>query len=194
MKVAQILSTIPDALPREYAQELAHLQSNAPEMGWPFVKRRMASELGADWQGRFASFHHQASAAASLGQVHRAVGLDGRDLACKLQYPDMASAVEADLAQLDMVLALQKRIEPAIDAREAAQEIAAKLPDPQTRAEILKHADDPKPVPHAPPPRASHRPRHRTASSRAPTDWHTARISARHSRFSRAPGRGHGAS
>lgn len=87
MKVAQILSTIPDALPREYALELAQLQSNAPHMGWPFVKRRMASELGPEWQKRFSSFDHEASAAASLGQVHKAIGLDGRRLACKLQYP-----------------------------------------------------------------------------------------------------------
>ena len=50
MKVAQLLSTIPEALPREYAQELAQLQADAPPMGWPFVKRRMASELGPDWQ------------------------------------------------------------------------------------------------------------------------------------------------
>jgi len=56
MKVAQILATIPEALPREYAEELANLQTDAPSMGWLFVKRRMAAELGADWQSRFASF------------------------------------------------------------------------------------------------------------------------------------------
>ncbi|HTH15827.1 MAG TPA: AarF/ABC1/UbiB kinase family protein, partial [Magnetospirillum sp.] len=55
MKVAQILSTIPEAMPREYTLELAQLQSNAPHMGWPFVKRRMAAELGGDWQSRFKS-------------------------------------------------------------------------------------------------------------------------------------------
>ena len=48
MKVAQIMSTIPDALPKEYVPELAQLQANAPPMGWPFVKRRMASELGPE--------------------------------------------------------------------------------------------------------------------------------------------------
>ena len=62
MKVAQFLSTIPDALPAEYAQELSQLQSNAPPMGWPFVRRRMASELGPDWQARFATFGHHAAA------------------------------------------------------------------------------------------------------------------------------------
>src|ERR1035441_7963443 len=77
MKVAQFLSTVPDALPPEYAAELEQLQSNAPAMGWTFVRRRMASELGPDWETRFASFTHEAAAAASLGQVHRATLPDG---------------------------------------------------------------------------------------------------------------------
>ena len=57
MKVAQILSTIPDALPAEYADELAGLQADAPAMGWLFTKRRMASELGADWQQKLTSLN-----------------------------------------------------------------------------------------------------------------------------------------
>src|SRR6202000_1392603 len=65
MKVAQFLSTVPDALPAEYAAELAQLQANAPAMGWSFVRRRMASELGPNWQSRFASFSQDASAAGS---------------------------------------------------------------------------------------------------------------------------------
>ena len=110
MKVAQLLSTIPDALPPEYAAELATLQSDAPPMGWPFVKRRMAAELGADWQKQFASFEHAPAAAASLGQVHRAVGHDGLRLACKLQYPNMDSAVEADLKQLSWIFSIHRRV------------------------------------------------------------------------------------
>jgi predicted unusual protein kinase regulating ubiquinone biosynthesis (AarF/ABC1/UbiB family) len=127
MKVAQILSTIPDALPREYAAELAQLQSDAPHMGWLFVKRRMASELGPDWQGRFKTFSHEAAAAASLGQVHRAVAHDGRALACKLQYPDMASAVEADLRQLKVIFALYRGYDRAIDPSDIHAEIADRL-------------------------------------------------------------------
>ncbi|MBX3524385.1 MAG: AarF/ABC1/UbiB kinase family protein, partial [Xanthobacteraceae bacterium] len=95
MKVAQLLSTIPDALPAEYASELSKLQSEAPPMGWPFVKRRMAAELGPDWEKKFGSFTKTPAAAASLGQVHRAKTLDGMEVAAKLQYPDMQSAVEA---------------------------------------------------------------------------------------------------
>ncbi|MEQ8748042.1 AarF/ABC1/UbiB kinase family protein [Pyruvatibacter sp.] len=127
MKVAQMLATIPDAIPEDYAVELAQLQANAPPMGWPFVKRRMASELGRDWQKRFSSFERDAAAAASLGQVHRATTLDGQSIACKLQYPDMQSAVEADLTQLDMVFAIQRRIDGVIDTRQMAREIGARL-------------------------------------------------------------------
>ena len=132
MKVAQLLATIPDAVPPEYAGELMKLQSEAPPMGWAFVKRRMTAELGAGWEKRFESFAHQPAAAASLGQVHRARSLAARDgsgaeLACKLQYPDMESAVEADLQQLGWLLALRRRMDSAIDTSEIGHEIGARL-------------------------------------------------------------------
>jgi predicted unusual protein kinase regulating ubiquinone biosynthesis (AarF/ABC1/UbiB family) len=127
MKVAQLLATIPEALPAEYAAELGQLQSQAPPMGWPFVRRRMAAELGPDWEAKFASFEHEAAASASLGQVHRAGTLDGRPLAAKLQYPDMQSAVEADLIQLGMLFSIHARMRPAIETSEMKQEIAARL-------------------------------------------------------------------
>src|SRR5690242_8170091 len=79
MKVAQLASTIPDLLPQAYAAELAQLQAHAPPMGWPFVKRRMAAELGPGWQSKFASFSREAAHAASLGQVHRARAHSGED-------------------------------------------------------------------------------------------------------------------
>ncbi len=127
MKVAQLLATIPDALPPEYANELIKLQSQAPPMGWAFVKRRMNAELGTDWQSKFKEFEHHPAAAASLGQVHQAIAPDGARLACKLQYPDMQSAVEADLGQLNLLMSLRKRFDPAIDASEIAVEIGARL-------------------------------------------------------------------
>ncbi len=127
MKVAQILSTIPDALPEEYAQELAQLQANAPAMGWSFVRRRMAGELGPDWQGKFASFGQEAAAAASLGQVHRATLPDGTDVACKLQYPDMPSTVDADLRQLRLAMNVFKRIDTTIQGDDIYTEIAERL-------------------------------------------------------------------
>ena len=127
MKVAQILATIPEALPREYAEELANLQTDAPSMGWLFVKRRMAAELGPDWQSRYASFDKSAAAAASLGQVHQAIGHDGQKLACKLQYPDMGNAVEGDLKQLKLILSLYERYDNAISTGEIHQELADRL-------------------------------------------------------------------
>jgi len=127
MKVAQLLATIPDALPSEYAAELQQLQSDAPSMGWPFVRRRMATELGPEWRSRFAEFDRDATHAASLGQVHRAIGLDGRDLACKLQYPDMASAVEADLTQLRLIFSIYERYDKAISTTQIHREIADRL-------------------------------------------------------------------
>lgn len=127
MKVAQIMSTIPDALPKEYVEELRHLQANAPAMGWPFVKRRMAAELGGDWQAQFKDFCHDAAAAASLGQVHHATAQDGTRLACKLQYPDMQSAVEADLKQLKLIFGLYERYDKAIATEHIHAEIADRL-------------------------------------------------------------------
>ncbi len=127
MKVAQILSTIPEALPPEYAQELSQLQANAPHMGWPFVNRRMTAELGEGWKEKFKTFSREAVRAASLGQVHKAIAHDGRDLACKLQYPDMDSVVEADLRQLKLVFAAYRRFDPAIDPTNIHAEITARL-------------------------------------------------------------------
>lgn len=139
MKVAQLLATIPDALPPEYASALMKLQNEAPPMGWLFVKRRMAAELGLDWQKKFKSFEHEPAAAASLGQVHRAVSLDGKPLAMKLQYPDMQSAVEADLAQLDIIFAIRRRMDTAIDTSEIGKEIAARIREELDYRREAKH-------------------------------------------------------
>jgi len=127
MKVAQLLATIPDALPADYSEQLMKLQSQAPPMGAAFVRRRMQAELGPDWRQRFGEFDLNPAAAASLGQVHRAATLEGAPVACKLQYPDMASAVEADLVQLNMLFAIRRRMGAAIDTREVQIEIGDRL-------------------------------------------------------------------
>ncbi len=127
LKVAQLMATIPNALPKEYAAELQKLQSQAPPMGWLFVRRRMAAELGRDWESKFKSFEKDAAAAASLGQVHRAVTHDGRNVACKLQYPDMAAAVEADLGQLKLVMGAFEKYDQSVVTSEIQKEIAARL-------------------------------------------------------------------
>jgi predicted unusual protein kinase regulating ubiquinone biosynthesis (AarF/ABC1/UbiB family) len=108
-------------------------------MGWAFVKRRMQAELGSDWQRKFGSFEHHPAAAASLGQVHRAQSHAGDDLACKLQYPDMQSAVEADLRQLGVLFAIHRRLDPAIDTSEIIKEIGARMREELDYRREAKH-------------------------------------------------------
>jgi len=127
MKVAQLSATIPDLLPDEYAKELMHLQSNAPPMGWLFVKRRMATELSLDWQTNFKKFEKNATRAASLGQVHKAILQSNEIVACKLQYPDMTSAVTADLSQLKMIFSIYQSYNKAIKTDEVYKEITERL-------------------------------------------------------------------
>ena len=127
MKVAQLSATIPDLLPPEYAKELSHLQSNAPPMGRLFVKRRMSAELGKQWEKKFRFFSKNASRAASLGQVHKATLLNGKEAACKLQYPDMESAVSADLSQLKLVFSIYQSYNKAIKTDEIYKEITERL-------------------------------------------------------------------
>lgn len=109
-------------------------------MGAAFVKRRMQAELGAGWQAKFGSFDLKPAAAASLGQVHRATGLDGAPLACKLQYPDMQSAVEADLKQLELAFALHRRMNSWLDTREISKEIGARVREELDYTREAKHA------------------------------------------------------
>lgn len=127
MKVGQILSTIPEALPPEYAQTFQQLQADAPSMGWPFVRRRMKTELGPNWETRFQSFEKQAAAAASLGQVHKAIHHDGRQLACKLQYPDMQSAIDTDLRQLKIIFSIYEKYDNAIRTAQIHTELGERL-------------------------------------------------------------------
>jgi predicted unusual protein kinase regulating ubiquinone biosynthesis (AarF/ABC1/UbiB family) len=140
MKVAQLMATVPDALPPEYAEELQKLQSEAPPMGWAFVKRRMQTELGAGWESRFGSFEKTPAAAASLGQVHRATNKAGEALAVKLQYPDMQSAVEADLNQLQMLFAVHRQFSKAIDTSEVFKEIGARVREELDYDREARHA------------------------------------------------------
>lgn len=127
MKVGQILATIPEALPPEYADALRQLQSDAPPMGWPFVKRRMKTELGVNWEDKFENFEREAAAAASLGQVHKATSHDNQLLACKLQYPDMQSAIKADLNQLKIIFGIYERYDKSIKTQHIHEELSERL-------------------------------------------------------------------
>ena len=139
MKVGQILATIPEALPAEYANAFQQLQADAPPMGWPFVRRRMKTELGPNWQNLFKDFEHDASAAASLGQVHKALAKNGQYLACKLQYPDMQSAIETDLNQLKIIFGIYERYDKAIQTSQIHAELAERLREELDYAREAKH-------------------------------------------------------
>ncbi len=138
MKIAQLLSTVPDLLPEEYVNELTKLQSNAPPMGWNFVKRRMKNELGFDWLDSFDSFEKEPFAAASLGQVHRAV-YKGENIVCKLQYPDMNSIVDADVNQLKLIFSIYKKIDTSIDTSEIQKEISDRIKEELEYKQEQKH-------------------------------------------------------
>jgi predicted unusual protein kinase regulating ubiquinone biosynthesis (AarF/ABC1/UbiB family) len=127
MKIAQLISMIPDAIPVEYSNQLMQLQSHAPSMGESFVRRRMSNELGENWNKLFLNFNTTASYAASLGQVHKAKLNNGDIVACKLQYPDMQSAVNADLNQFKLILNLFEKYNKAIKTKEIFSEIKDRL-------------------------------------------------------------------
>ena len=128
MKVAQILATIPDALPKEYSEQLSKLQAEAPSMNWLFVKRRMKNELGKNWLNSFYSFEKVAKKAASLGQVHKAIIRNNMQyVACKLQYPDMEAAIKADLKQLKLILKVYKQIDNSIITEDIYDELKERL-------------------------------------------------------------------
>jgi predicted unusual protein kinase regulating ubiquinone biosynthesis (AarF/ABC1/UbiB family) len=139
MKVGQILATIPEALPPEYASALQELQSNAPSMGWSFVRRRMKTELGSGWRDNFGEFEKEAAAAASLGQVHRATTLDGVNVACKLQYPDMQSAIQADLNQLKILFSMYERYDKSIQTEHIHKELSERLSEELDYEREAKH-------------------------------------------------------
>ena len=124
--MAQLLATVPGALPAEYVAELVSLQSQAPPMGRA-VRRRHGGRARPDWRSRFRDFDLAAAAAASLGQVHRAVGHDGQALACKLQYLDMDIAVDADLRGLDMALRVLQQYQRALTMGSVRAELEARL-------------------------------------------------------------------
>ncbi|HSM95908.1 MAG TPA: AarF/ABC1/UbiB kinase family protein [Rhizomicrobium sp.] len=139
MKVAQFVATVPGVLPPEVAAPLLTLQASAPPMGASFVRRRMEAELGKGWEKKFGSFDREAAAAASLGQVHRAVAKDGTRLACKLQYPAMDAAVDADVRQLKTALMLQRGFDATIDTTEFGKEIAERLAEELDYAREAAH-------------------------------------------------------
>jgi predicted unusual protein kinase regulating ubiquinone biosynthesis (AarF/ABC1/UbiB family) len=133
MKVGQALSVFDAMMPEEiagpYHQALSRLQSSAPGMPARTVHRMLAEQLGRGWRRRFRDFDDVPAAAASLGQVHRAVWGDGRAVAVKVQYPGADLALDADLRTLERFSRLFALVVPGLDARAVIHELRDRMLD-----------------------------------------------------------------
>ena len=131
MKLGQALSVFEAALPEEFAapyrETLTKLQDSAPPMEPADVEYQLQANLGPNWRERFQEFDMQAVAAASIGQVHRAVWHDGRDVAVKVQYRGAAGAIIADLNQLSRMGRLFGAAFPGIDMKSLMQELKLRV-------------------------------------------------------------------
>src|SRR4051794_13380075 len=133
MKLGQFASFVDtEFLPPEYAEiyqeQLAQLRTSAPAMPWEKVSKVLEEEyLGEPYDVLFASFEHEAFAAASIGQVHRATLHDGRAVAVKIQYPGVAEALESDLRNAGMIVRLARAFAPGLDARAVAEELRLRV-------------------------------------------------------------------
>src|SRR2546421_4501368 len=132
MKVGQMISMVEfDGLPEDERDELqrnlAALRDNVPPVPFAKLEKLMRQEFGGPLHRTFSDFDERAFAAASIGQVHRAVTVDGEDVAVKIQYPGVAEAVETDLRNAMLLLPLIKRLAPGLDAKALATEIRERI-------------------------------------------------------------------
>ena len=131
MKFGQALSIFEAALPEEiaapYRSALTKLQEAAPPLPPGAVHRVLADAFGRDWRGRFADFDDRPAAAASIGQVHRAVWSDGRQVAVKIQYPGAGPALISDLNQLSRLARLFAVISPGLDVKPLLDELKLRV-------------------------------------------------------------------
>src|SRR5436190_17906970 len=132
MKIGQLASFIDtEFLPPEYRElyqdQLAELRTSAPPMPWKKVKKVIDEEWDEPCEELFDEFDQEAAAAASIGQVHRAVLPDGRRVAVKIQYPGVAEAIRADMQNAGMILRMAKALAPGLDAKAAAEELKERV-------------------------------------------------------------------
>jgi predicted unusual protein kinase regulating ubiquinone biosynthesis (AarF/ABC1/UbiB family) len=131
MKFGQAMSIFEAALPEElagpYRATLTKLQDAAPPMPAATVHGVLAAELGADWRERFRSFDDRPAAAASIGQVHRAVWADGRPVAVKVQYPGAGQALVSDLNQVTRVARVSAGWIPGLDLGPVLDELKRRV-------------------------------------------------------------------
>jgi predicted unusual protein kinase regulating ubiquinone biosynthesis (AarF/ABC1/UbiB family) len=133
MKLGQFASFIdtefiPDEYREIYQEQLAKLRTDAPAMPWEKVEKVLEEEYdGEPLTELFAEFEHEAFAAASIGQVHKAQLLDGRTVAVKIQYPGIAEALDADLRNAGTIVRLARALAPGLDAKAIAKELRERV-------------------------------------------------------------------
>src|SRR3954462_10029458 len=132
MKIGQLASFIDtEFLPPDYRElyqeKLADLRTSAPPMAWEKVRDVLEEEWEEPPEELFEDFEHDAAAAASIGQVHRAVLPDGREVAVKVQYPGVAKALRADMQNAGMIMRMAKALAPGLDAKAAAEELKLRV-------------------------------------------------------------------
>ncbi len=127
MKIGQLASFLDDAMPEPVREALAQLQQDAPPMSPELSSQVIEEELGAHPEKLFSEWDEAPIASASIGQVHRAITLDGRAVAVKVQYPGIAEAVRADLMNLDLAGFGLGAVFPGLDSRALVSELRARL-------------------------------------------------------------------
>lgn len=127
MKVGQALSVLEAAIPEEfgepYREALTKLQKDAPPLSAAKVHRVLDAQLGTKWRERFASFDDEPIASASIGQVHKAVWRDGREVAVKIQYPGADEALRADLKTMRRLTSVLRQLAPGADVQSVVDEL-----------------------------------------------------------------------
>jgi predicted unusual protein kinase regulating ubiquinone biosynthesis (AarF/ABC1/UbiB family) len=132
MKLGQVMSfldmgLVPEQHREEFQRELAKLRDAAPTVSFKQMRKVIEDDLEESIDDVFASFEQEPIAAASIGQVYRATLQDGRDVAVKVQYPGVASAVRADMQNLDMIMRLLKRMTPGLDVKAITKEVRERI-------------------------------------------------------------------
>ncbi|MDF3337067.1 AarF/UbiB family protein [Mycolicibacterium septicum] len=127
MKVGQALSVLEAAIPEQYGkpyrEALTKLQREAPPLPAAKVHRVLDAQLGTKWRDRFTSFDDTPVASASIGQVHKAVWSDGREVAVKIQYPGADEALRADLKTIQRMVGVFKQLAPGVDIQGIVDEL-----------------------------------------------------------------------
>jgi predicted unusual protein kinase regulating ubiquinone biosynthesis (AarF/ABC1/UbiB family) len=127
MKVGQALSVMEAAIPEQYGkpyrEALTKLQREAPPLPAEKVHRVLDAQLGTKWRARFASFDDTPVASASIGQVHKAVWSDGREVAVKIQYPGADEALRADLKTMKRMISVLRQLSPGADVQGVVDEL-----------------------------------------------------------------------